>query len=440
MPAARAAAASSRPVAAAASSGRPVAYLRRSKVQAKNTGAVSHEVQVQKVTELAGADAPNLKWIEDWGKSGQAKTQHRRTAYAELRTMVEAGNVSVIYTWTLSRLARSLTELNDLAHLCADHKVPIRCADGFSPDVSTPTGRLVLSLLGAIHQYQAEWSAEAAANTISIRRERGDVLGAIPYGALPGEDTAKIVAAFQQAGSFLGACNALNAAGITPRRGGPWTVTSVARILRRPELAAAPRAHRQGARAGRATRLFSRLLVCGHCGVTLTSMPRDGSVAYYCRRAHMDSRHPRPYTIREHKLVPWAKAEIIRGVGSHMLDIRYRDRSMAIRADLEARRDRVVNDYFDMTGDKNGVVTRLAAIDAELLAIGEADRSIEAIALTPTIIWTAPPGEINARLRALWRSVTLGPDLLPVSADWYVSRAEYEAAEDALTATLREGW
>lgn len=436
MSAARAAA----PTRAAASTSRPVAYLRRSKVQTKNTGAVSHEVQVQKINELAGADAPNMKWIEDWGKSGQAKSQHRRTAYAELRTMVEAGNVSAIYTWTLSRLARSLTELNDLAHLCADHGVPIRCADGFSPDVSTPTGRLVLSLLGAIHQYQAEWTAEAAANTIAVRRARGDVLGALPYGALPGEDTATIVAAFQQAGSFLGACHALNAAGIKPRRGATWNVATVARILRRPEIAAAPHAKRQGARAGRATRLFSGLLVCGHCGDTLTSMPRDRTVLYYCRRAHLDLRHPRPYTIREHRLVPWAKAEIIRGVGSHMLDIRYRDRSTAIRAELEARRERVVNDYFDMTGDRNGVVTRLAAIDAELLALGEADKSIEAIALTPSIIWTAPPGEINARLRQLWRSVTLGPDLLPVSADWYLSRADRESAEDALTATLRESW
>lgn len=227
------------------SAARPVAYLRRSKVDAGNAGAISHADQVERVTVLAGPDAERLLWLEDWGRSGQAKGQHKRADYAELRRMVAAGEVSAVYTWTLSRLARSLTELNDLAHLCADHAVPIKCADGFSPDISTATGRLVLSLLGAVHQYQAEWTAEAAAGAIAVRRSRGDRLGRVPYGEMPSESVQGIVDAFHQAGSFLGACKLLNAAGVPSRLGGPWHPLTVARILRR------PRAELQARCAGR---------------------------------------------------------------------------------------------------------------------------------------------------------------------------------------------
>jgi len=423
----------------AATPGTPVAYLRRSHAQASNAGTVSHEVQVQKVTELAGADGPRLRWIEDWGRSGQANKQRHRTAYADLRAMVEADQVSTIYTWTLSRLSRSLTELNDLAHLCAAHGVPIKCADGFSPDVSTTTGRLVLSLLGAIHQYQAEWTAEAAANTIAVRRARGDVLGTPPYGSQDGEDTSVLVAYFREAGSFLRAANALNAAGITPRRGGRWSATTLGRILRRPDVGAATYAPRRGVRAGRATRVFSGLLVCA-CGSFLTSMPRRGTVAYYCRRATLDPTHPYPRTILEHKLLPWAQAEVIRGLGSHMLEIRYADQNVAVRAALEAKRARLMEAYLDMRFDKVVLDRMLTETDAELAALGQVDRAIAAVALKPAIRWDAPAGEINQRLRELWRSVQLGPDLRPVSANWYLSLEESAAAEDALAASLQETW
>ena len=138
------------------------------------------------------------------------------------------------------------------------------------------------------------------------------------------------------------------------------------------------------------------------------------------------------------QLLPWAQAEVIRGLGSHMLEIRYADQNVAVRAALEAKRARLMEAYLDMRFDKVVLDRMLTETDGELAALGQVDRAIAAVALKPAIRWDAPAGEINQRLRELWRSVQLGPDLRPVSADWYLSLEESAAAEDALTASLRE--
>jgi hypothetical protein len=96
--------------------------------------------------------------------------------------------------------------------------------------------------------------------------------------------------------------------------------------------------------------------------------------------------------------------------------------------------------YLDMRFDKVVLDRMLTETDAELAALGQVDRAIAAVALKPAIRWDAPAGEINQRLRELWRSVQLGPDLRPVSANWYLSLEESAAAEDALAASLQETW
>jgi DNA invertase Pin-like site-specific DNA recombinase len=431
---------SSRAIAVPRAPAIPVAYLRRSHAQASNTGAVSHEIQRQKIETLAGEDAPRLVWIEDWGRSGRREKQNQRAAYAQLRRMLDAGEVSAIYTWSLSRLARSLTELNDLAHACADKGVPINCADGTSPDVSTSSGRLILSLLGAIHQYQAEWTQEAAANSLAVRRANGGVVGSTPYGAKDGEDPAILVEYFKAAGSFHQAAIALNAAGIMTRRGNRWTATTLGRILRRPDIGAAQNQPIRGVRAGRETRMFSKLLRC-HCGAfPMTSMPNRPGVSYYCRAATLDPSHPYPRTIPEHRLLPWMQREALR-FGSHGVEARNAGiKNQQKRARLEAERDALVPFIRDRRLSPGKIEEELTRIDSELAALGPVDRAIAEIVLTPVVRWDAEPGVVNTRLRAMWRHVQLGADLMPVSASWVLSKEEHEAAEDAQTAVIRANW
>src|SRR5207245_5490775 len=100
-------------------------------------------------------------WIEDWGKSGRAEKQHLRTGFAELERMVRDGEATALYTYSANRLARSIESLAKLAKLCAEQNVPIRCHDGYFPDVSTSTSRMVLNILGSVYEWQAEWTKES---------------------------------------------------------------------------------------------------------------------------------------------------------------------------------------------------------------------------------------------------------------------------------------
>jgi hypothetical protein len=170
-------------------------------------------------------------------------------------------------------------------------------------------------------------------------------------------------------------------------------------------------------------------------------MPRREGVRYYCRAGSLDSRHSKPVTVSEKNLLPWAQAEVLRGLGSHTLELRYAaKKNEDKRQRLERERDNLIPFIRERRLAPGKIEEELTRIDAELAALGPVDRAIEAIVMKPAIRWDAPAGEVNERLRELWRSLQLGPDLRPVSADWYLSLEESAAAEDALTATIRENW
>ena len=155
-------------------------------------GAISHEVQLDKVkatAEAHGEDLDRLVIIEDWGKSGRAEKIHLRVGIARLEELVASGQVTAVYAYNMSRLGRSIETVSRLARLCANANVPIRCAEGESPDVSSSGGRLIMNILNAIHEWQADWTAERAAEAVAIRRARGDHMGPAPYG-LPSSLTA----------------------------------------------------------------------------------------------------------------------------------------------------------------------------------------------------------------------------------------------------------
>ena len=82
---------------------------------------------------------------------------------------------------TSAALGRSLITVHRLAKRCGELKIPVRCADGFSPDVSNAQGQIVLNILTAIGQFYAV-SAGADAALTMMRRQRGDRIGPAPYG------------------------------------------------------------------------------------------------------------------------------------------------------------------------------------------------------------------------------------------------------------------
>lgn len=390
----------------------PVAYIRKSRVTSDRT--VSWQVQEAAVRELAKANGdaePTI--LSDWSKSGR-KGADGRPGYRRLLEMIESGEATAIYSYSLSRLSRSLSEFTRLVELATARGIPVRLHVERHLDISTATGRLIVNILGAVAQMEAEIAQERSRESIEARRVRGDVVGGIRYGRKPGEDLDAVVDAFRETGGYRATAALLTARGVPTRSGGSWMAPTVRNILLRvaPELVPARSA--RGAKAATPYR-FARLLRCPFDGRLLTAQTAsEGTPRYGCTHAYSVKGHG-PRYIAESKLMPWIRAEVARlRTPDRIAILADQDRK---RADLEARRGRLVDAWESGTITRDDYMTRVAGIDAKLASL-DAERRIVDV---PTIDWdTWTPQDVNRVLRAMWEYVELGPDLVPVRAEWTV--------------------
>lgn len=422
----------------------PVAYIRKSKVNPNGHG-VSWEVQEAQVRDLATrhGDDERLTILSDWGASGAAAQGAlggtgrggRRKVWSKLTAMIDAGQVSALYAYSLSRLARSTRELLDLAERCSAAGVVVRLAKEGTLDFGTAHGRLYLTVLAAVATFEADVSAERARDHVALRRGRGDHIGQPPYGHLlvdgklvpdPDRPIQPVLDAYAEAGSYHGASRLLNARKVPTRRGTTWTDFTVRQVLAR----AQGRDHRplKPGRPPGSPALLAKLLLC-HCGAPMTPARdthrlADGSTKIYmhyiCWRARHDSSHVGARKVAESLILPWVKAEAGRLRAPEAVELEVSRRNgQATRSELLARRQRVIDNYEDGMIGREERTAKVAAIDEEIEGL-EA-QTWELDELPDAIDWEADPiDEVNGVLRAIWRSIQLDIDMRPVSADWRV--------------------
>src|SRR4051794_6364219 len=234
-----------------------VAYLRKSRVTSER--GVSWEVQEAAVRELATAHGDDeLLVLSDWNRSGR-KGANGRPGYARLVGMIDSGEAHAVYSYSLSRLSRSLSDFSGLVELATRKGIPVRLHVERHLDISTATGRLIVNILGAVAQMEAEIAQERSRDAIEARRVRGDRVGGIRYGSSGAEDLDAVIGAFQEAGSYNGAAKPLPARGVPPRLGRPWLAPTVRAILKRSAPDIIPPGQSRGAFAAPPFRL-ARLL------------------------------------------------------------------------------------------------------------------------------------------------------------------------------------
>ena len=416
-----------------------VAYLRKSKVTSDRH--LSWQVQEAQVRELASRHGDeDLLLLSDWGRSGRGDKTNARAQYLQLKQMVGDGQVAALYSYSLSRLARSLSEYHALAELCRDHGVPIRLCKEGEQDYASPSGRLVMHILAAVAQMEAELAQERAKDTVALRRSRGDHIGQPPYGYTlvdgrlvedPERPLEPVLAAYRETGSYHAAAKRLNAMHVPSKRGQRWGDTTVRRIVAQAapqDIKTSVRATRRGAKGGGQRKLLSGLLRCP-CGTTMT--PSDVRVrehgpyySYICWRARHDPDHQARSKITERKLLPWIRAEAQRMHVPH--GALAPDEQEGRREALEAERERIILLFTKGTIDEARMDAMIAEVDAGL---DQLEAAAEVVDIPPTIDWEAwKPEDINAVLRAMWRHVELGADLIPVRAEWTVPEWRAEAA------------
>lgn len=428
----------------------PVAYVRRSAADATDTGDVSREAQESTVRALAHRDGHNgdLVIFTDWSKSASEEKSSKRTQYAAMVARIEAGEVSDVYAYSLDRLNRSLILAARFARACEDNGVRIVTGREGEVRQDSPAEWLRWTILATFGEYELRTIKARAATARRVREERGDHIGRVGYGFKLERDAAGVIVAVpdpdrplepvlqavREAPSILAACKLLNARGVpvpqgpsAERRHGStqWYPTPLRKIVERnaPELLppVGPTRRHQPTNA-----LLAQLLVC-HCGHVLTPQGRRrwGQPAYRCTVANRTGRETHgPGWTTEAVLLPWIKAEAARfrvPADAHEIDVANDD----ARQRLDAKRARIVESYIEGLFDKAERDRRLASIDADLERLPVHRSGHQEI--PQSIDWDAwPPAAINAVLRTYWNAIILGPDLLPVRADWKLP-AEYWA-------------
>lgn len=403
---------------------RPVAYIRRSFSRRNDPGDRSREFQVNEVRRLAGADAPDLVVKDrDWGVSAAREETHRRLDFLDMLEMIERGEISTVYAYSVDRLARSVQWSARLLDACEDAGTTIVTGEG-RYDPADDGSRTLYGFTAIQNEAALRQMRRKAQATIAVRRERKDHLGPAPYGTKvvdgklvdnPDERVAILEAAYRAAGSLQGAARRLNAQKVATRSGKPWRATTLRGILGR--SGALPRRPARGRPPAR-DYLFARLLRC-HCGAMMTGRANTKGrrgFAYECKQAALTTRHGRS-SVSEALLTPAIQAEAARlttpdAVNMDVVDVEVR------RSELLERRERVTETYLDprsgMTREKRDA--EWDAIDGALDTLD----TIDNVEVVPSIDWSWETRKLNAVLRALWERVELGPDLLPCGFGWRV--------------------
>lgn len=396
------------------------AYIRKSSVRdpKKDLSPAAQEAAVRELARRNG-DETGLVVLTDLDISGRLGRE-KRPGYDRLWRAIESGKCSALYSYSLSRLGRSVAELAHLVGECVQRKIPVRLyADAV--DTSTASGMLLFHVLAAVAQFEAEVASERvrAANTAKIAR--GQRLGPPRYGELPGQSITAVLDAFHEAGSYSGAAKLLNERGVPTRlsrRG--WWPSSVSVVVQEYEPQTAKRVS-TGVRA-KGSFVLARLLRCPTCTTLLTgTRDRGGKRVRYSCRLGTSLPHPR-ISVTESHILPWVKAEVEKAAVA-IIRFTPADDVPEKRRVVEARLDR----YRTLFGEgeisqERWEAERKRARD-ELAALPDPDVVLARDPrFGPLVDFTLDDvGEINSQLRSVFRSITLDAESFqPISADWLI--------------------
>lgn len=105
------------------------------------------------------------------------KVSGKNTNRPKLKEMLEfAREGDTIYIWDFSRLSRSVKDLLEIVEQLQDKKVHLVSVKE-NLDTSTPTGKLMLTMIGAINEFERTNLLERQREGIAIAKKKGKYKG-----------------------------------------------------------------------------------------------------------------------------------------------------------------------------------------------------------------------------------------------------------------------
>ena len=137
------------------------------------------DVELQLTDLRAYAEARGWEIYKEYTDLGQSGAKEQRPSFMELMDDVRKKKVDIVLVWRLDRFGRSLK------HLVVSLDELKTTGVGFvsfkeSIDLTTPTGRLMLHLLGAFAEFEKEIIRERVKAGVAHAKAKGKRLGRCP--------------------------------------------------------------------------------------------------------------------------------------------------------------------------------------------------------------------------------------------------------------------
>jgi DNA invertase Pin-like site-specific DNA recombinase len=174
---------------------------------------------------------------------GESAKNLNRPGLQRLLALVESGKVEAVIIAKLDRLTRSVKDLCSLLELFEKRGVALISVA--SLDTASAAGRLVITIMAAVSQWEREAIGERTRDALRHKRTSGERVGNIQFGFRlspdgkhvepdPGEQGVLTeIRHLRQSGHTLrGIAAALNRKSLRTRRGSAWRLEHVARIIK----------------------------------------------------------------------------------------------------------------------------------------------------------------------------------------------------------------
>jgi site-specific DNA recombinase len=223
-----------------------IGYARVSTDKQADRG-VSLEAQAEKIRAMVVVhNAELVDIIVDGGESAKSL---QRPGIERLLTLVDAKKIQAVVIAKLDRLTRSVKDLCELLERFERRGVTL-ISVAESLDTGSAAGRLVLNIMTAVSQWEREAIGERTRDAMNHKRSNGERVGNIRFGYRLSVDGKHVepdpaeqvvlreIRQLRQSGhSMRRIAVALNHRALRTRRGSPWRLEHVARILKRGAVA-----------------------------------------------------------------------------------------------------------------------------------------------------------------------------------------------------------
>jgi len=217
-----------------------IGYVRCSLIE-QSTKGVSLADQTARIR--AHAFARGIELSEVIVDAGCSAKDLNRPGVQRLLAMIRRGEVASVTILKLDRITRSTRDLAQLLDLVKKHGVAL-ISVGESLDTETAAGRMVVSMLGVVAQWERETIGERTAGAMAHMRKQKAFCGGkrAPYGfrnqdgvivpdAVEQAVLADIHHARAQGTSLRGIVESLNERGIVSPGGGRWHLSGLVSVL-----------------------------------------------------------------------------------------------------------------------------------------------------------------------------------------------------------------